>query len=501
MLYGQPRSSRAAPLALVLAALSGSCASRTDHASSHSAFETVARHVRLLHNGRPCTWQDFLDRMQAADVLVLGETHKDETTHDVELAIVRAARGRAGRKVILGLEMFARDAQPRLDAYLAGQIGESQFLAKSRPWGNYKTGYRALVEFAKTSGIQVIGTNIPPALRRKVSRGGSDAIDSLAPAERKLLPPALRPNSIAYWKRYDRLAAGHLVRADAPSPDQRLYWGQCLWDNTMAWSCAEALAQNPGALLIHVNGSFHSNESLGLVEQLHARRPKADVCVVTIVPCLDPHTVPPARVGRLGEFVILAQRRGNGLDSGWNAVTAPAQVRFRVLHRPDAGTARHPLVVRMGTKPELEGIAGVVVEVEAARHWCRPDTFERDVEFWTHALSEIIRYVRQHEAVDDTPAKLVAHGRAATILARMSLAPNRAPHEAWAIDPAEYTKVGFATLPAPGSVNARLRVVTKNEDRVWWKELLEKFRAVGVDAKLVRREEVSADLRGRIQSR
>ena len=156
---------------------------------------------------------------------MLGETHKDETTHDVELAIVRAAKGRADRSVILGLEMFARDAQPSLDAYLASQIGEAEFLAKSRPWGNYKTGYRALVEHAKASGIRVIGTNLPPALRRKVSRGGSAAVDALAPAERKLLPPTLRPNSKAYWSRYDRLASGHLVRADAPSPEQRLHWG------------------------------------------------------------------------------------------------------------------------------------------------------------------------------------------------------------------------------------------------------------------------------------
>ena len=83
----------------------------------------------------------------------------------------------------------------------------------------------------------------------------------------------------------------------------------------------------------------------------------------------------------------------------------------------------------------------------------------------------------------------------------MSLTPNHASHEAWAIDPVEYTKVGFATLPAPKSVKARLRVVTKNEDRVWWKELLEKFRAVGVDAKMMRREEVPADLRARIPPR
>src|SRR5690349_22509367 len=46
-------------------------------------------------------------------------------------------------------EMFERDVQPALDAYLAGRLSEKDFRAQSRPWGNYDTAYRPLIERAK----------------------------------------------------------------------------------------------------------------------------------------------------------------------------------------------------------------------------------------------------------------------------------------------------------------------------------------------------------------
>ena len=37
-----------------------------------------------------------------------------------------------------------RDVQGVLDDYLAGRIDEAEFLSGSRPWQNYRTGYRPL---------------------------------------------------------------------------------------------------------------------------------------------------------------------------------------------------------------------------------------------------------------------------------------------------------------------------------------------------------------------
>ena len=58
--------------------------------------------------------------------------------------------------VVLSLEQFERDAQPALDDYLAGRIDEAAFLAKARPWGNYREAYRPLIEFCKARGLPVV---------------------------------------------------------------------------------------------------------------------------------------------------------------------------------------------------------------------------------------------------------------------------------------------------------------------------------------------------------
>src|SRR5688572_1899793 len=85
---------------------------------------------------------ELLERLAAADVVFAGETHDDETTHRAELWLYEGLRERRQDQVVLALEMFERDVQPALDAYLRREIGEADFLARARPWGNYATAYR-----------------------------------------------------------------------------------------------------------------------------------------------------------------------------------------------------------------------------------------------------------------------------------------------------------------------------------------------------------------------
>ena len=73
--------------------------------------------------------------------------------------------------------------------------------------------------------------------------------------------------------------------------------GQNLRDATMAWQIAQSLADHPGALVVHVNGSFHSEGGLGIPEHLARLAPEARVLVVTMAPDAEP--------GSLGDdFVI-----------------------------------------------------------------------------------------------------------------------------------------------------------------------------------------------------
>src|SRR6516165_549009 len=81
-------------------------------------------------------FESMLADLARADVIFLGEQHDDPNTHRLELAVLEGLT-RRHVPLVLGLEMFERDAQPVVDQYLAGTITEEQFLAASRPWPRY----------------------------------------------------------------------------------------------------------------------------------------------------------------------------------------------------------------------------------------------------------------------------------------------------------------------------------------------------------------------------
>jgi uncharacterized iron-regulated protein len=80
---------------------------------------------------------------------------------------------RRKKKCRPSLEMFERDVQIVLDEYVKDLITEKKFLDDSRPWNNYKTDYRPLVEYAKQNKLPVIAANAPRRYINMVSRGGA----------------------------------------------------------------------------------------------------------------------------------------------------------------------------------------------------------------------------------------------------------------------------------------------------------------------------------------
>ena len=238
------------------------------------------------------------DAVARADVVFVGERHDDPIAHAAELQLLEQL-ARRGRPVVLALEMFERDVQPLLDAYVAGRATEAEQLAGARPWPNYAGDYRPLVELARARGWRVVASNAPRPLASLVSRGGLRALDTLAADRRAHVAADLRCPDDAYRAKFVALMgdmAGHGgAPGDGAAMAQRFYEAQCVKDETMAESVAAALA--PGTTVVHVNGSFHSDEGLGAVERLRRRRPDATVLVISVVPS---GTAP----GTLGDYVI-----------------------------------------------------------------------------------------------------------------------------------------------------------------------------------------------------
>jgi len=221
-----------------------------------------------------------------ADVIFFGEHHGDRGTHRLQRDVLEAL-SRQRSDVILALEMFERDVQPALDAYLADRITEDEFLARARPWPGYATDYRPLVEFARTRGWPVIAGNVPRPLAAQVAGGGLAALDALPPEERTWAADTLHcPRAGDYYERFVALMRNHPPAdgVDASALADRMYEAQCVKDETMAESIARALLARPGALVVHMNGAFHSDFGQGAVAGTERRLPGREVRTLTALP-------------------------------------------------------------------------------------------------------------------------------------------------------------------------------------------------------------------------
>ncbi len=243
------------------------------------------------------------------DVAFLGEFHNDAGTHVLQAAVLEGVQRRREGKVVLALEMFERDVQPQVDDYLAGSIDETAFLAQSRPWPNYRTDYRPMVEFAKAQSWPVIAGNVPRRLAQIVSRRGLLALDSIPESDKPFIARENLCPRNAYWERFRETMGDMSGHGMQMSPDQlesmvwRTYEAQCVKDEAMAESIVAARTAH-NTLVIHANGAFHSDYRLGTAERVKRRDPRARQIVVSFAPIADLDAANGRERRKIGDYVV-----------------------------------------------------------------------------------------------------------------------------------------------------------------------------------------------------
>lgn len=233
--------------------------------------------------GRPVTVGEAAGLLGRYDVLVFGEYHDNAVLHRLELALLTELYARQP-KLAVSLEMFEQDAQSQLDAYLAGRITEQEFLAKSRPWKNYREAYRPLVEFARARSLPVLAANIPRPLAAQYAREGS--LDKVAAEMAVYLPAVHSAPPGKYRQKFMAYMTDSANSARMPVDRNRLenyYRAQCLKDDAMAEKIARYNRLRPDYKIVHYQGDFHSRGRLGVVEKLQLLAPALKVAVVAPV--------------------------------------------------------------------------------------------------------------------------------------------------------------------------------------------------------------------------
>lgn len=225
--------------------------------------------------GEPVSQEEMLEDLAEADVIYLGETHRLERHHRLQLEIVRGL-AETGRPVVLALEQVEARNQKEVDEFNRGKTGFDE-LAKAidwkKQWNNY-ADYRAVVEAVRESGGRVVGANGPLEVIRAVGKKG---VAGLSPEERKQLPEDVFLDDPVYEKLLETLLMVHMTMEKGFL--RKVFEAQAARDDAMADAVARswhAMAERDASrrpVAVVVCGAGHCQFGLGTPDRVRRRWP------------------------------------------------------------------------------------------------------------------------------------------------------------------------------------------------------------------------------------
>ena len=250
----------------------------------------------LLFNkkGKTTAYKKLLKACRKADIVLFGELHNNPIGHWLQLELTQDLHSM--RSLVLGLEMLEADNQAAIDDYLAGKIDQTQLDTTARLWNNYKTDYAPLVDFAKAKQLRVIATNVPRRYAKIVFREGIEALEQLPATDKQWIAPLPIPfdvNLPGYKAMMDMGMGGHA--------GENFPKAQAIKDATMAHFILKNYQK--GALFIHYNGAYHSDNYEGILWYLQQQQSALQVVTISSVYQPNIRTLLPENKGK-ADFII-----------------------------------------------------------------------------------------------------------------------------------------------------------------------------------------------------
>lgn len=251
------------------------------------------------NKGKEIAFDKLVDKVKKADVIFFGELHSDPLAHWLELELTKALYQTKNTNLVLAAEMFESDNQLILDEYLDGIISEKSFEEEAKLWKNYKTDYKPLVTFAKENGLSFIATNIPRRYASLVAKEGfegltklsTEALEYIAP-----LPIEYNPDLEGYKKMLEMSHMGGM------KPNENFPKAQAIKDATMAYFILKN--RNRNDLVLHFNGSYHSENHEGIVWYINQKKPGLKIITISTVQQKDVLN-PDASIFNKADFILV----------------------------------------------------------------------------------------------------------------------------------------------------------------------------------------------------
>ena len=138
-----------------------------DPARKNTEAELRLDGITDTDSGDIITPQQLADRLADAGLLFVGENHTNLDFHLVQLRIIQELH-RAGREVLIGLEMFPYTRQASLDALDRPDAYTEQGFVELAEWYTYWgyrwEYYRDIFLYARDNGIRMFGDQLRLAM-------------------------------------------------------------------------------------------------------------------------------------------------------------------------------------------------------------------------------------------------------------------------------------------------------------------------------------------------
>ena len=284
---------RCFPVAVVALMVSLSLSAQSKQKIFHLAIGDAERRTREARvvldgitdsaTGEVFSANQLAARLRDTRLLLVGESHTTADFHRVQLRVLRALY-EAGRKVMIGLEMFPYTEQRSLDNWRDGLLTEAGFLTLARWyefWGYPWDYYRDIFLYARDNRIPMYGVNAPRSVVTAVREKG---IDHLPDTDKQHVPP-----------RIDIDSADHLAFFRASFDDDNSMHGrmpesmlksmqaaQATWDASMGYNSVRVLKAAPSdSILVVLVGSGHVAYGVGIE---HQAKQWFDGKITTLIP-------------------------------------------------------------------------------------------------------------------------------------------------------------------------------------------------------------------------
>jgi uncharacterized iron-regulated protein len=249
-------------------------------------FQFVAVQICILIFAFTTAWADFdlkvfdgrgkqrdiesvVTDLSAARAVFIGESHDRYDQHLSELEIIRRLYERDPNRWAIGVEFIQRPFQSVLDAYIAGDISEREFLKKTEyfdRWGYDFRLYRPIFRFSKDHAIPMVALN---ADRELTERVGEVGLEGLSGTERERLPGQIDKSDDDYRERIQKIFKEH---TQARGGDFEHFWeAQLVWDETMAERVTEYLSTHPEKAMVVLAGAGHMEYGSGIPNRVRRR--------------------------------------------------------------------------------------------------------------------------------------------------------------------------------------------------------------------------------------